>query len=141
MVFTCQVHFSGKITEVKSNLRDTIQAMTKAARTLATLELVGGNLCLDFANTVNVRPNPEHDYLSSYQALLDWSGKAGALSAQQLQDLRQRAAGQADDAQAILARACWFREVVYRTFANVAAHISPAEDDLQTIQVLYSTAC
>jgi predicted RNA-binding Zn ribbon-like protein len=115
--------------------------MTKAKRTLANLELVGGNLCLDFANTVNVRPVPEHDYLSSYQALLEWSGKVGTLEPQHIQQLAQRALAQPGAAQDVLARAHRLRDLVYRTFSRVAAQAIPDDSDLQGVQALYGQAC
>ena len=40
--------------------------MTESKRTLETLEIVGGALCLDFVNTINSRRNPDHDYITSY---------------------------------------------------------------------------
>ena len=34
---------------------------------MATLDLVGGALALDFANTINSRLAPRHDYLVEYR--------------------------------------------------------------------------
>jgi predicted RNA-binding Zn ribbon-like protein len=41
-------------------------------RSLETLEFVGGELCLDFTNTINSRLSPEHDYLRSISDLVNW---------------------------------------------------------------------
>lgn len=48
-----------------------------SARTLATLEWVGGHVALDFANTVgDVHTRQPKPYLHGYQDLLDWCQKA-----------------------------------------------------------------
>ncbi|HEX6036227.1 MAG TPA: ABATE domain-containing protein, partial [Anaerolineales bacterium] len=65
--------------------------MTEPTRTLETLELVGGALCLDFANTINSRLHPEHDYLLGYSDLLGWANKVGILSPAEAGQLKKEA--------------------------------------------------
>jgi predicted RNA-binding Zn ribbon-like protein len=115
--------------------------MTKGPRTLEQLEIVGGDLCLDFANTVNVRPAPEHDYLSSYQALLDWSAKVVSLEPPHLQQLAVRGAAQPDAAQAVLVQAHALRDSIYRVFAQIVAQHAPDAIDLAAVQQHYNAAC
>src|SRR5688500_13258231 len=64
--------------------------VTDSTRTLDTLELAGGALCLDFVNTINSRHHPEHDYLTSYHDLVGWGEKVGVLTADQGRNLRGR---------------------------------------------------
>ena len=47
-----------------------------------TFELLGGRLCLDFANTVSgMRGTDPRDRLSDYLDLVAWGRQAGAISA------------------------------------------------------------
>ena len=63
--------------------------MSEPKRRLETLELVGGVLCLDFANTINSRREPEHDYLLTYADIVEWAGKVEILSVQQVKSMKQ----------------------------------------------------
>ena len=75
-------------------------------RTIETLELVGGALCLDFANTINSRIEPEHDYLLTYTTyLLAWGRRTEALTPQTAKRLAQRAQQQPKAVDVVLQRA------------------------------------
>jgi predicted RNA-binding Zn ribbon-like protein len=107
------------------------------ARTLAGLERVGNALCLDFANTVNSRAAPTHDYLASYSDLLDWSEHAGALPAAVTGPLRSRtgtAAGR------VLAEARRLRDTVYAVFSPIAADRRPAPGEVDRLGTAYAAA-
>ena len=114
--------------------------MNGSKRTLETLELVGGALSLDFANTINSRREPEHDYLLTYSDLVDWAGKVEILSGQQLRNLKQREAEDATKAAKALEKARVAREIIYRIFSAIANHSKPKEDDLSAIARLYEAA-
>ena len=61
---------------------------------------VGGNLSLDFVNTVDWGPQAlVNELLCDYEALVEWSEVAGILSAGAAAELRRRAAAQPRDAQ------------------------------------------
>lgn len=112
----------------------------KRTRTLETLEIVGGSLGLDFANTVNSRRRPEHDYLATYSNLADWAVKVGALSTSQGKRLRKQA--EQDDANAwdTLQKALSLRELLYRLFAKLAKRSTPAQEDMSAFVKLYADA-
>ena len=107
----------------------------------AALSLVGGRLCLDFANTVGSHAG-EHpnEYLRSYRDLVAWSRHAGILT-----DAEERcllAAGEAlpDEAGVVLERAVALREAIYRIFSAVAAARAPDDADLETLNVALARA-
>ena len=84
-------------------------------------ELVGNALCLDFANSVNQRSDPRHDWLAEPDGLRAWAVLAG------LPRPSRRPASE-DIEQAVA-----LREAVYRVFSAVAAEEGPAQRDLATV--------
>jgi predicted RNA-binding Zn ribbon-like protein len=94
--------------------------MVEITRTVDTLELLGGALCLDFINTVNARPRPEHDYLMNYSDLVDWAYKLGVLSARETKQFRAWEPAHIKEAGTVLQSARSLREFLYRLFANPA---------------------
>ncbi len=92
-------------------------------------ELVGNVLCLDFANSVNRRPDPERDWLAEPDGLRRWAVHAGV-------DAARRRTGP-DDA-ALLADARALRDAVHRTFSAVASGKDPAAADLAVIAEQYA---
>jgi predicted RNA-binding Zn ribbon-like protein len=111
--------------------------MTDSTRSLDTLELVGGTLCLDFANTVNSRVNTEHDYLLRYADLAGWANKVGLLSPAQADRLQKRAKQNPDEAEKALASALRIREVIYRLFSQAAKAAEPSKTEMDTFVSLY----
>jgi predicted RNA-binding Zn ribbon-like protein len=114
--------------------------ITDSIRTLETLELVGGALCLDFVNTINSRVNPEHDYLLQYSDLAEWANKVGILSPAQMNQLQKRAKQNMEEAENALQRARIFRELLYRLFSNAAKGSEPHKKDMETFVTSYGEA-
>jgi predicted RNA-binding Zn ribbon-like protein len=114
--------------------------MTEFARTLETLELVGGALCLDFANTVNSRVNTEHDYLTQYSDLVGWANKVGLLSVAQINQLLKRATQNMEGAEKILEKARKIRELLYRLFSSAANASEPDKEDKEIFVGEYGEA-
>jgi predicted RNA-binding Zn ribbon-like protein len=96
-----------------------------------SLNLVGGRLCLDYANTVGTH-NTEHsdERLASYQDLLVWSRHAGLLDDGRLEQLGQIATAHPAEAQGTFEQAYSLRETIYRIFSAVAGNRPAATDDL-----------
>ncbi|HEX6421804.1 MAG TPA: ABATE domain-containing protein [Acidimicrobiales bacterium] len=107
-----------------------------ATRSIATLELVGNALCLDFANTLNVRPEPQHDYLATAGDLVDWAEHAGAVDTPVAAGLRAHAEASA----AVVRAAHRLREAVHATFSAVAAGRAPDDGDLAPLLAAYADA-
>jgi predicted RNA-binding Zn ribbon-like protein len=104
--------------------------MTDFVRTLETLELVGGSLCLDFVNTVNSRWNTEHDYLMTYADLAGWANKIEILSPTQRNQLSKRAGQNPEEAESVLQNARTLRDLLYRLFSNAAKGTDPRKEDM-----------
>jgi predicted RNA-binding Zn ribbon-like protein len=107
--------------------------MAEKERTASNLELIGGWLCLDFANTVNTRLRGGREYLTSYCELVAWSLHAGALTGDDVGALLHQAAGNPELATAALERAIAVRETIYRILSTVAAGREPEGGDLAAL--------
>jgi predicted RNA-binding Zn ribbon-like protein len=107
----------------------------------AALSLVGGRLCLDFANTVGSHAG-EHsnEHLHSYRDLAAWSRHAGILTDAEEGGLLEAAERRPAEADVVLDRAIALRETIYRIFSAVAAGRAPDEADLETLNVALARA-
>jgi predicted RNA-binding Zn ribbon-like protein len=103
--------------------------------------LLGGRLCLDFANTVEGPMDPEpEDFLHDYGDLARWSWHAGAIDDDELERLSQR--GEVDPAVAadVFAEAVQLRTAVETVFRAVAAGEGLPQRQLRTVQRCYAEA-
>jgi predicted RNA-binding Zn ribbon-like protein len=92
--------------------------------------LLGGRLCLDFANTVDPRYGPERrEYLNDYADLIAWSRITGATSHQLAVKLTSASQEHGREAAGILDRAIRLREALHHLFSGRAAD----EADLATL--------
>ena len=114
--------------------------MTESTRTLETLELVGGALCLDFTNTINSRLTPEHDYLHHYSDLVGWANRVGILSPTQTSQLLKRAKQNPEEAEITLGSAQRHRDLLYRLFSNAASGSELAKKDMEIFVGFYGEA-
>lgn len=117
-------------------------------RAAGNLELVGGRLCLDFANTVSTRSpaqagrsqQPRREYLASYPDLVEWSEHAGLLTQAEADAMLEGAAHHPERAAAALEQAIALRETLYRIFAALVAGQAPQSADLAAINHTLHTA-
>jgi predicted RNA-binding Zn ribbon-like protein len=115
--------------------------MNETATRAETLKLVGGRLCLDFANTIDGRNDVGAvEYLHDYDDLLAWGRHSGALSDDAARRLSGEAARRPDEARAAFMRALALREALYRIFSLVAQDATPASDDLALLNAMLSEA-
>jgi predicted RNA-binding Zn ribbon-like protein len=114
--------------------------MTDSIRTLETLELVGGALCLDFVNTINSRVNPEYDYLIQYSDLVGWANKVEILSSTQTNQLLKRAKQSVEEAEKSFESALMLRALLYRLFSNAASRSEPNQKDMESFVTAYAAA-
>ena len=114
--------------------------MTDSSRSLETLEIVGGALCLDFVNTINSRLEPEHDYLVQYSDLVEWANKVGILSRAQTDKLQKQAEQNRGEAEGAFRIAQTLRELLYRLFSNTTKVSEPNQKDMETFIAFYAEA-
>jgi predicted RNA-binding Zn ribbon-like protein len=95
-------------------------------------ELLGGVLCLDFANTIHeygaVDPREE---LNNFQDLVSFETQAGAFTDKEASMLSSRAAKNPQLANKTLATAKEFRRSLYRSFSAIAKGKDPSSSDLE----------
>lgn len=100
----------------------------------AEKELVGGNLALDFANTVSTHgPDRLNDWLGGYHDLAWWSVRAGVVDDAGAHALIARSRAEAGEAARVFARAIALREAIFRAFSSLAREEAVVADDLRTI--------
>jgi predicted RNA-binding Zn ribbon-like protein len=81
-------------------------------------ELIGGNVCLDFVNTLDDRPSDKpKELLTNYYELARFGEDTGILTPEQLDFLFERVHLMPDEAGEALRRAINLREAMYALFA------------------------
>jgi predicted RNA-binding Zn ribbon-like protein len=94
-------------------------------------QFVGGELCLDFCNTMGgKRGAVAREYLNSYLDLLSWSRQAAIVGADEAEKLARKAARQTEEAAQVLQRAVALREAIYRIFTGLSSGKKPPSEDL-----------
>ncbi|MDD5265163.1 MAG: ABATE domain-containing protein [Candidatus Bipolaricaulis sp.] len=113
--------------------------MSDAKGQIQRLKLVGGALCLDFANTTGWRPDPgDEEYLRDYEDVVVWAALAGAASETEARRLLRRAKSDPERARAVHARAVALREALYRILsASAAGHLAGSRDIDAVNQVVH----
>ena len=109
-----------------------VSATQKAAH---AFEFSGGELCLDFANTVAHRGDAQRrvDRLASFADLLEWSRQAGTISDADRSQLKRAADRAPAAARRTLGRAVALREAIYRAMSAHAAGRSIPGPAIDTI--------
>ena len=95
-------------------------------------QIIAGELCLDFINTLDNRPVPERrkELLTTYQDLADWAVQAGAVSTLQRAELLREAGTHPKAADGALRKAIALRECLYRIITNLLRNRQASSDDL-----------
>ena len=93
--------------------------------------LIGGALCLDFANTlVGHGAAPRHEYLKDYRDLVLWGRHAGVLTLKEANSLFREAFRHPSKSIAVFKEALILREMIYRIFSALAHNTHPGQADL-----------
>ncbi len=95
--------------------------------------LIGGVLCLDFANTLYGHQDPIHEYLYDYRDLVLWSRHAGLLTHSRAEDILEYARQDPNESARIFQHAIDLREMIFRVFSNLAQGHTPVETDLDRL--------
>jgi predicted RNA-binding Zn ribbon-like protein len=99
-------------------------------------EFLGGNLALDFVNTVHSHGMVDPcDDLKTAEDLAEWAAQAGLL-----RDRESRQVGRARHHKARFKRAAALRQLLYEIFSRAARGKRPGREALQALQRLYSDA-
>jgi len=92
--------------------------------------LIGGILCLDFANTLYGHTKSIHEYLFDYRDLVLWSRHAGILSQQKVGTLLSKGEQVPAESEAVFRYAIQLRETIFRVFASLTHDEAPQEGDI-----------
>jgi len=104
-------------------------------------DLTGGLLCLDFANTLEDRPDVHpQELLNSYNDLVSWGKQAHVLTEQEAQRLLEKAVRYPAEASVVLEQAIEIREAIFRIFKAVAEDALPEDEDLVTLSAVVADA-
>ncbi len=103
--------------------------------------LSGGQLSLDFVNTVEPRVGEApHDFLKSYADLVKWSRHIGLITEEEAEQLLLEADLQPEESKAIFTQALALREASYRVLVALTKQKTPAKPDLQFLQDMFVRA-
>lgn len=95
--------------------------------------LIGGALCLDFANTLYGHTKSVHEYLFDYRDLVLWSRHAGVLSSQKAEILLSKGERTPVESEAVFCQAIELRETIFHVFASLAHEESPQGNNLNRL--------
>jgi predicted RNA-binding Zn ribbon-like protein len=96
-------------------------------------DLSGGNLCLDFINTVSDRAGEPREHVETYGDLLEFARQAGAMPPAEVEELAAEATSDPAYATRVNAQALRTREVLYRIFRTIATENMPGDRDLAAL--------
>lgn len=118
-----------------SNLREVgynLSIMTET-RDAEIHHLIGGELCLDFANTLYGHTDAIHEYLFDYRDLVLWSRHVGILTPQETEKFLLIWEQVPAESEAVFHQAIQLREVLFRIFAGLAHDEPPQEDEISQL--------
>jgi predicted RNA-binding Zn ribbon-like protein len=102
------------------------------------VEFMGGNPALDFVDTMGgmhvEHPEPEDEYLHSYEDLVMLGLKTGTLSERSARRLRRAARERPDEAEAVLADAWRRRDLLDAAFRPISRGDAPPESVLRELR-------
>jgi predicted RNA-binding Zn ribbon-like protein len=121
-------------------ISDVMSAVVNTTSRPKKFEFVGGDVCLDFTNTVGgKRGATSREYLNSYADFVSWCQQADLLNESTADALLRSAARHPEESAAALRRAIALRETIYRIFAALASDESPQTPDLDHLNAELST--
>ncbi|MBE3562050.1 MAG: ABATE domain-containing protein [Ktedonobacteraceae bacterium] len=100
----------------------------------------GGQLCLDFVNTVDDRATSPLDRLATYGDLVAWGQQAQILLEATAHRLLELAGASPHEASAVLHQVREVREAIFRIFVAVTQEREPPGEDMQRINAQLAQA-
>ena len=117
------------------------RATARRMASVSDMNLLGGWLCLDFANTLDGRESQaDVEYLTGYADLIAWSLRVETLTAREADDLLAAAQRDPQAAQRAFAEALRLRDIIYAVFAAIARQRPVAQADLDALSVAVADA-
>jgi predicted RNA-binding Zn ribbon-like protein len=98
-----------------------------------TFDFCGGDVAIDFTNTVGSRGDRREEHLQTFGDLIAWAEARGVLARADAQRLRRTAAHRPAAARAALEEAVALREALYRVIGAAAATREPSAADLACV--------
>lgn len=102
--------------------------------TFRAKDFIGGDVALDFVNTVTGRDKSPRDWLDSYGRLLEWARKGQSLPQNILQRLSIKAKKEPAAADKALVRAKLFREELFALLIGITGNSTPSDDALALLR-------
>lgn len=107
-------------------------------RNVMPLRLLGGELCLDFANGHKAGHGDHRSgYVADYADLVRWARYAGSLGEERVELLLLEAEGRTREAAVAFERAMALRETLYRVFFAIARGAKPDQSDLDLLSAAH----
>jgi len=96
--------------------------------------VLGGVLCLDFANTIDGRlsESPE-EFINKYEDLVGWAFHVGLVDDREREALLSKAKSRRSECAALFERCLELREAIYLVFRAIARSEAPVSHDLSRI--------
>ena len=117
-------------------MHDFMSAVANPQGSARKFQFIGGELCLDFTNTVGGRRGATaREYLNSYGDFVSWCRQAGLLDDSGVEALARGAARRPRDSATALSRAIALRETLYRVFAALVLKAQPKPFDLDHLNL------
>ena len=109
--------------------------MVETSDYIARLRVVGGDLALDFVNTVDGERDgdPGFEHLRSYEDLVAWGSRVGLLPEERARRLLRGGRGRTSEAEAAYVRALELRDDLYELFRAVARGKSPPPESVEAL--------
>lgn len=99
-----------------------------------TFDFSGGELCLDFANTVSTHAEVRmQEHVTAYSRLISWGRQADLLTEAEEALLEHAAEHHPEEASTVLKRAITLREALYHTFSTVAKGEQASPSDVAVL--------
>jgi predicted RNA-binding Zn ribbon-like protein len=106
-----------------------------------SLPLIGGRLCIDFANTASGREGPRRqEHLRRYPDLIAWTLHAGMLDRSDASILERAAAADPEGARRALEAALQLRESIHDLLLSLVREKAPRAGDLDRLNLALADA-
>jgi predicted RNA-binding Zn ribbon-like protein len=116
--------------------QDTIgkKGMMSTRHDLTQIQLIGGDLSLDFVNSVHDRfEEPAEDYLGDFADLATWALVAGGISSEEKRRLENLARNNAQEAERVYAEALQLREAIHALYVSLLEGTEVPGRDLERV--------